>query len=168
MDLNEALWVVSAPIHVNGQSDAALVRRIEGTKGYIPPAKPVSPASGILGGTILRPVEALHRLSYATRPLYQDDVFDRYVHWALLRYMGFFSHGAARAVGALLVSDAGRRIVGNQRRLASEEMGIGFGTLLGARWFDHDLGSPGYRLASWTSTSPFTTATCSPAARRKQ
>jgi hypothetical protein len=34
-----------------------------------------------------------------------------------------------------MVSGAGQRIVGNQRRLSSEEMGIGFGALLATRWF---------------------------------
>jgi hypothetical protein len=85
---------------------------------------------------ILRPVEALHWLSYATSPRYQDDLLDRYMHWALVRYIGLFER---REEGppcpALTLNQPGQRIRGNQRRVTSEEMGIGFGALLANCWF---------------------------------
>lgn len=145
MDLHEARAVVSRSYRVPGQSDNALVTKVAGTKNFTLPAKALQPASGLAAGTTIRPIEALHYLAYVTRALYQDDVYDRYVHWALLRYLGFFDQGPSSPAGvsSLRVSQAGRRIAGNQRRLASEEMGIGFGCLLAARWFAHDLGSPG-------------------------
>jgi hypothetical protein len=58
------------------------------------------------------------------------------MHWALVRYIGLFEHrddGDANPV--LAVSEPGQRIRGNQRRVTSEEMGIGFGALLASRWF---------------------------------
>ncbi len=83
-------------------------------------------------------VGALHKLSFATRPRFQDDLLDWYLQWALLRYLGFFElgpHGDQRRL--LRVSAAGRRIVGNQRRITSEELGIGFGGLLADHWLRH-------------------------------
>jgi hypothetical protein len=53
-----------------------------------------------------------------------------------LRYLGFFDVvSGGPQPPRLKVSDAGRRIVGNQRRVTSEEVGIAFGVLLTRRWF---------------------------------
>jgi hypothetical protein len=104
--------------------------------GFDTPTKKLLPAAGLDAGVILRPIEALHLLSYATRPRYQDDLFDIYVQWGLLRYLGFFELAwHSRHLSTLMVSEAGQRIVGNQRRVTSEEIGIGFGALLATRWF---------------------------------
>jgi hypothetical protein len=79
----------------------------------------------------------LHWLSYATRPRYQDDLLDVYLHWALARYIGLFEHLDERSsLPTLTLSDAGQRIRGNQRRVTSEEVGIGFGALLANYWFE--------------------------------
>lgn len=85
----------------------------------------------------MRPFDALHLLSYVTRPRYQDDLLDLYAQWGLLRYLGFFDRTKARrdSLPNLKLSDAGRRITGNQRRVTSEEMGIAFGALLACHWF---------------------------------
>lgn len=59
-----------------------------------------------------------------------------YLHWALARYIGLFEHlDEGSRLPALTLSEAGRRIRGNQRRVTSEEMGIGFGALLANYWF---------------------------------
>ncbi|GHG21542.1 MULTISPECIES: hypothetical protein [Amycolatopsis] len=137
MDLEEALHVVDTPVRLSGRSDEALVRAIQQRKDFSPPRKALSPAIGLEDGIVLRPIEALHRLASATRPRYQDDVLDRYLWWGLLRYLGFFAREYSHpGVPKLVLSEAGRRIVGNQRRVTSEEMGIGFGTALAARWFE--------------------------------
>lgn len=94
------------------------------------------PAAGLKDGVTILPLWALHWLSYATRPRYQDDLLDVYLHWALSRYIGLFEHlDEGFPLPRLTLSDAGRRIRGNQRRVTSEEMGIGFGALLANRWF---------------------------------
>jgi hypothetical protein len=137
MDLEDALTVVDTPVHLPGQSDDALVRQIQQRKEFSAPHKALAPATGLENGIVLRPLEALHRLSYVTRPRYQDDVLDQYLWWGLLRYLGFFAHDYSHSRSPrLALSEAGRRIVGNQRRVTSEEMGIAFGAALAARWFD--------------------------------
>ncbi|MEQ0565105.1 hypothetical protein ABJI51_39025 [Amycolatopsis sp. NEAU-NG30] len=137
MDLEDAFTVVDTPVHLAGQSDEALIRQIRQRKEFSAPSKPLRPATGLEDGIVLRPVEALHWLSYVTRPRYQDDVLDRYLWWGLLRYLGFFAHDYSHSrLPKLALSDAGRRIAGNQRRVTSEEMGIAFGAALAARWFN--------------------------------
>jgi hypothetical protein len=103
--------------------------------------KPLSPAAGLNTGIVIRPAEALHELSYVTRPRYQDDLYDRYVQWGLMRYLGFFAHVTGKpGTRALGVSAAGQRIRGSQRRVTSEDLGIGFGALLARRWFARSVG----------------------------
>lgn len=99
--------------------------------------KTLTPAAGLEDGVTLLPLWALHWLSYATRPRYQDDLLDRYLHWALTRYIGLFEHlDEGPSLPGLTLSEAGQRIRGNQRRVTSEEMGIGFGALLATYWFN--------------------------------
>jgi hypothetical protein len=131
------MHVAGSHVRLSGCSDASLVQRVQEAPNFVPGEKALSEVPGLDGGTILRPVEGLHWLSYATRPRYQDDLLDVYMHWALVRYIGLFEHrddGAADAV--LGLSQPGQRIRGNQRRVTSEEMGIGFGALLASRWFE--------------------------------
>ncbi|MEU7785089.1 hypothetical protein [Amycolatopsis sp. NPDC049159] len=137
MNLEDAFSVVDTAVHLPGQSDDALIRQLRKRKEFSPPRKALSPAAGLESGITLRPIEALHWLSYVTRPRYHDDVLDRYLWWGLLRYLGFFAHDYSHShLPNLALSAAGRRISGNQRRVTSEEMGIGFGAALAARWFD--------------------------------
>lgn len=79
----------------------------------------------------VRPVEALHLLSLVTSHAYScDDLHDAYAWWGMLRYLGFFDLDVGdQEYPALRLSDAGKRIAGAQRRVTSEELGIGFGVL---------------------------------------
>jgi hypothetical protein len=132
MDLDHALRVVDTEVHLSGSSDDELVGKIQSVKGFNAD-KDLAPAVGLESGVRLRPVDALHMLSYVTRPRYQDDLLDLYLQWGRLRYLGFFE---LTSDGVLCVSEPGRGVVGNQRRVTSEELGIGFGALLGQRWFE--------------------------------
>lgn len=136
MDVSEAMHIVNSQVLVRGRSDEALIDRVRYMPEFSAPIKKLLPAAGLTVGVSLRPIEALHLLSLATSPRYQDDLFDTYVQWGLLRYLGFFelSYDGYPLPG-LAVSEAGRRIVANQRRVTSEETGIGFGALLAIRWF---------------------------------
>ncbi|MBL7487314.1 hypothetical protein I6A60_00265 [Frankia sp. AgB1.9] len=134
MDLDHALRVVDTEIHLSGSSDDELVSKIQSVKGFNAD-KDLAPAVGLESGVRLRPVEALHMLSYVTRPRYQDDLLDLYLQWGRLRYLGFFDLTSDK-VPQLCVSEPGRGVVGNQRRVTSEELGIGFGALLSQRWFE--------------------------------
>ncbi|UMO99596.1 hypothetical protein [Amycolatopsis sp. EV170708-02-1] len=140
MDLDQARKVVGSHAYLHGESSDGLIHRVMNAPGFVNPGKTLSPASGLENGVVLRPIEALHQLAYATASRYQDDLLDIYAQWGLLRYLAFFDlvdvedltrTGPPR----LKVSDAGSRIVGNQRRVASEEIGIGFGVLLARQWF---------------------------------
>ena len=129
------MHVVGSEVCISGSSDDELVQRVQQAPNFVPTRKPPSPAAGLDGGIILRPVEVLHALSYATRPRYQDDLLDMYLLWALIRYIGLFELAYEPYGLTIRLSDAGQRITGNQRRVTSEEMGIGFGALLANHWF---------------------------------
>ena len=129
------MHVVGSEVCVSGSSDDDLVQRVQQAPNFVPTRKPLSPAAGLDGGILLHPVEVVHALSYATRPRYQDDLLDMYLLWALIRYIGLFELAYEPHGVTLRVSDAGQRIIGNQRRVTSEEMGIGFGALLANQWF---------------------------------
>lgn len=142
MDLYEAWKVAGSTVHLAGRSDPSLISDVELAPGFATASKPLSPAVGLEHGCTLRPLQALHQLAYTTRPRYQDDLFDMYAHWALMRYLGLFDLTYSnKPLPELTLSDAGRRIVGNQRRVTSEEMGVGFGALLATKWFNRTLGS---------------------------
>lgn len=135
MDLGHAIYVVGRPVWVEGRSDKSLIDTITSHPAWAG-GKPLSPALGLEAGAPVRPVDVLMRLAYVTRPRFQDDVYDAYLQWALMRYLGIFDLWWDGQQDALCLSDAGRRIVGNQRRVASEDLGIGFGALLAERWIE--------------------------------
>jgi len=136
VDLSHARQIVGSPARLGGTSDWRLAKRILDVPDIGADIKTLTPAAGLEDGVTLLPLWALHWLSYATRPRYQDDLLDRYLHWALTRYIGLFEHlDQGSSLPGLTLSEAGRRIRGNQRRVTSEEMGIGFGALLATYWF---------------------------------
>lgn len=148
MDLAEALTTMATPVWIPGQSDANLVAAVQNelnvmsvkaaAAGQTLPMKPLSLAGGVAGGFRASPVDALHRLAKATRPLISDDVYHWYRHWAWLRYLGVFDVSG----GNLGLSAVGLKIRANQRRVLSEELGVGFGVLVAEQWCRH-LGAGG-------------------------
>jgi hypothetical protein len=129
------MHVVGSEVWVSGSSDNELIESVQMAPNFVLTRKPLSPATGLDSGISLHPVDVVHALSYATRPRYQDDLLDMYLLWALIRYIGLFEFAFEPYGVTLMLSDAGRRITGNQRRVTSEEMGIGFGVLLANQWF---------------------------------
>jgi hypothetical protein len=89
MSLDHALRVVGAEGAVFGSADQHLLAGLN-SAGVVPPGKRLVLPAGLQGDFPVRPVEALHALSYATSPLYQGDLHDMYMRWGLLRYLGFF------------------------------------------------------------------------------
>ncbi|WP_045875853.1 hypothetical protein [Pseudofrankia sp. DC12] len=144
VDLAEALTIVNRQVAFPGRSDGvlagkvrdALTAKAKADPEFEMPSKVTSPADGLKSGVVVRPVEALHRLAYATRPRLQDNLLDFYLQWGIVRYLGFFVTQANTPWPLLAVSDAGKQVMGNQRRVTSEELGIGFGVLLAERWFE--------------------------------
>lgn len=138
MDLLHAFHAVNTPARVRGTSDRALAQWVEQTAGLgsHPPVlrgagKAVSPAAGLANGVVLRAIDALHRLAVVTGPRFQDDLHDVYLRWALYRYLGTFD---VAPLDRLVLSDPGRRVVGNQRRVMSEDLGVAFGLEIAAEW----------------------------------
>ncbi|GAA3450535.1 hypothetical protein [Dactylosporangium matsuzakiense] len=129
MNLDEALNVVSTPLGVRGISENGLARKVNA----MAPSGGVtfSAAPDIHGDIAVRPVDVLLRMAATMRPQYQMDLYDVHAHWGLLRYLGLFD---AASNGRMTLSAAGRRIVGNQRRVTSEELGIGFATYVAEAW----------------------------------
>lgn len=141
MDLAEALVVMRHPAFVLGQGDLDLADAVQvelnalvadaAAEGTVIPSKAVTPAAGVDGGLIMRPIEAMLRLARVTRPLISDDVYDWYRHWGWLRYLGVFS---LDPTGSLRLSAAGEGVRANQRRVMSEDLGVGFGCLVAESW----------------------------------
>jgi hypothetical protein len=142
MSLDHALRIVGAEAAVFGGADQYLLAELNAA-GVVPQGKRLALPAGLQGDFPVRPVEVLHALSYATSPLYEDDLHDMYVRWGLLRYLGFFEHGEREdeMIPSLGVSEAGCRVAGTQRRVTSEELGVGFGVILARRWFRRALGA---------------------------
>lgn len=139
MNLGDALRIANTEVEFPGRSDKALVERIKDPGRT---AAVIVPAAGLDNPEALprlRPVDALLQLAVATRPRYRRDVLGMYLWWGLLRYLGFFETSSEEASGqkALRVSPAGQAIVGRQRSVASEDLGIGFGVLLARHWLRH-------------------------------
>jgi hypothetical protein len=141
MSLKEALWIVGTEANVFGSADHNLLAALNAAGG-VPQGKRLALPAGLQGYFPVRPVEVLHALSYVTSPLYGNDIHDMYMQWALLRYLGFFERGVRgnKKIPPLGVSEAGCRVAGAQRRVTSEELGVGFAVVLARRWFRHALG----------------------------
>lgn len=131
MNLSDALHAVSTPMRLPGVSDQALADRVNTGSGHR--GGGMEPTV-LDGGSTEIGVDVLRRLAQATRPLYTDGVYDLYTHWAMLRYLGVFEPPSPRGTPNFALSAAGRRVVGNQRRVLSEELGIGFAIGLAESW----------------------------------
>ncbi|MFB8229428.1 hypothetical protein [Cellulosimicrobium sp. NPDC055967] len=135
MDLPTAIVMMNSTVSLDGRSDAALAAEVDRAARADHPGSPVkgvvTPAAGLGGAIRVRPVDAMLRLSRLTAPLIPSDVTSQYEHWGRLRYLGVFDRGSA---GELRLGTAGRQVRGNQRRVMSEELGVGFGALLAEHW----------------------------------
>ncbi|GAA0404022.1 hypothetical protein GCM10009541_54020 [Micromonospora gifhornensis] len=128
MDLRRALDIVAQPWTYFGVSDAQLCADVQ---AYADDDLGVRDVPALDGEAAVRPLDVLLRLAVATKPQYQTDLYEAHRHWSLLRYLGLFDSDSD---GYLCLSSAGRRIVGNQRRVTSEELGIGFAVHRAQEW----------------------------------
>jgi hypothetical protein len=135
MDLRTALRVVGTPLHFSGRSDLDLVEKLR--PRLIADEDWIHYVSCLNSGVRMRPADLLRALAVATRPRYEREVHDVCAFWALLRYIGVF---AEKASGHCGLSKAGRRILGNQRRVMSEEVGIGMAAALAGSWMASSRG----------------------------
>lgn len=136
MDLGQAMAISGSSAVFVGQSDGMVVELAQaGLRRSTAHAVPT-----FHGGAALRSVDVLLHLAYATRLNYERTVLDVYMQWALARYIGAFDLTPSLEVHwpgsrRLGLSDAGRRVVANQRRVFSEDVGIGLASVLAHRWF---------------------------------
>lgn len=128
VDLRRALDIVAQPWAYVGVSDAQLCADVQ---AYVDDDLGVRHVPALDGEAAVRPLDVLLRLAVATKPQYQTDLYEVHRHWSLLRYLGLFESDSD---GQLCLSSAGRRIVGNQRRVTSEELGIGFAVHRAQEW----------------------------------
>jgi hypothetical protein len=121
--------VARRPLCLFGQSDPSLADRVADLAG-----EDVSPVQELDGGQQLRVVDILLSLAVATAPkIDNSELYDVYCRWAQLRYLGAFeAHGAMG--DRLGLSPIGAAVAANQRRVFSEELGIGFATWLSRHW----------------------------------
>ncbi|WP_424447596.1 hypothetical protein [Microbacterium arborescens] len=152
MEIFQALRAIEEPGLMSGHSDALLVERVEDEVARIRRTNPdlvfksVTVAQGLTDGFVeIRPVDALQRLARVTALDISDDIFTHYQWWARMRYLGAFDRPGT--IGAFRLSGAAGRNRGNQRRVMSEELGVGFGVLLAERWC-RALGATGPILAT--------------------
>lgn len=143
MDIVEAIEIMDQWTTVPGCSDQNLVDVVQPEVDQMiaggSASKTLTIAGGTQRGVTLRPVDAMLRLSRATRPLVSDDVYDWYRHWSLLRYLGVFR---LQPNGTLGLSPAGDAVHANQRRVMSEELGVAFGVIVAELWC-RSLGASG-------------------------
>jgi hypothetical protein len=145
MDIRTALRRMDAPIMMVGQSDNSLVAKVTAIQTTnaknrmanrltVHPAKTPTIAAGLDGGGVsVRPIDAMHRLSRVTALTITNDVYAYYRHWGWLRYLGAFEHVGTPSRLALDHA-AIAHVHGNQLRVLSEELGVGFGVLLAEEW----------------------------------
>ncbi len=136
MDLGQALAITRCTATFAGRSDRVVAGLAQdGLRRSTAHAVPA-----FNGGVALRTADVLLHLAYATRLNYERTVLDVYMQWALARYIGAFELAPPLEVHwpglrTLRLSESGRRVVANQRRVFSEDVGIGLASVLAHRWF---------------------------------
>jgi hypothetical protein len=145
MDIRTALHRMNSPVLLEGQSDSALVLSV-GTKqaldarerdakglALLPSKVPTSAVGLGAGGIEVRPIDAFLRLARVTALTVPDDVFAFYQNWSWLRYLGAFDY-LQNPKRLSLDETALQSVHANQRRVLSEELGVGFGVLIAEEW----------------------------------
>ena len=69
MDIAEAIHIMGTSVRLPGRSTDYLVNQVASVPTYVAPSKPLGVAAGLERGATLRAIEALHELSYVTRPI---------------------------------------------------------------------------------------------------
>lgn len=137
-DLDSAIAAANATAHLRTTSTSALADRVTTSPEYRPGvSQTLAAIPGLDGCNDIRAIDVLHELARITSPGYDDALFDVYLQWALFRYLGVFQldpcirgHKSSR----LAPTNSCTNVVGNQRRILSEDLGIGFGAAIGRLW----------------------------------
>lgn len=135
--LTTAIGVLNAPLRIEGTSSAELAADINRRNRAQTDAKLSTAVSGLDRPLRMTAVQALLELARASRTPKDRSVAAIYEWWAFLRYLAFFDQER----GYLTVGPEGRAFINNQRRVASEELGVAFSLLVGRRWIDLNHGA---------------------------
>lgn len=140
MKLREAIRLMGSTVKVSAQSDRSLAAEVShrqlslarATSG-LPTKANVSTSRGLHGQFELRPISAMLELARGTALNEQDDIAAMGRRWSLLRYLGVFDRDPVTSM-LTLHADSLRYIGANQRRVLSEDLGIGFAIVAAKRW----------------------------------
>jgi hypothetical protein len=131
MDLRTAIRVVQTELSLPVESSVDLAYDVNTLSS---PLGTLEPVATLNREHLLKPLDVLLALALATRAHVQDDVLSAYQSWAVWRYLGVFDgwiHGHPFQLAL-----AGTQIRGNQRRVMSEELGIGFAVKIAEQWIN--------------------------------
>lgn len=140
MTLQDAIRMLGAATRVATVSDQDLVTEVATLQQEFVAADPDLPfkaaiieAAGLNGDLPLRPIAAMLELGRGTVLNDDPEISAVARRWSILRYLGVFARHP-RTASLRLDAAALQFIGGNQRRVLSEELGIGFGILAGKAW----------------------------------
>lgn len=140
MTLQDAIRLMGTKTAISMESDGGLVTNVSDKQAKYVAGKPTLPikavvavADGVQGDLELRPIAAMLELARGTALTTHPQVAAFARRWSILRYLGAF---AIDPISGTLHLDAGAlQFIGpNQRRVLSEELGIGFGILVAKHW----------------------------------
>ncbi|MFB2583026.1 hypothetical protein ACEXQD_17390 [Herbiconiux sp. P15] len=147
MSIWDAIRVMNSNVEIEMRSDPTLVGEVMREQARHLAKNPalrgkrsIVEAQGIQGKLRLRPIDAMHELARGTALLRDPSVAAFARGWSALRYLGVFARSGQ---GRLSLDGAALEHVGpNQRRVISEELGIGFGVLVAKEWCQSRQVSP--------------------------
>lgn len=137
MTLQDAIEMMGTTVTISVESDTALASGV--IKGRVakypklPHKGAITPAVGAHGNFQLRPITAMLELARGTALSDDPGVAGFARRWSTLRHLGLFARNAQ--TGKLHLDEAALKYIGaNQRRVLSEDLGIGFGIIVAKRW----------------------------------
>lgn len=143
MSLLDAIRMMGTTVTVPCESDTPLADDVSliqkdlatkyGAKLKLPQKGKITPAAGVHGDLELRPISAMLELARGTALSNDPQVTAFARSWSTLRYLGIFAKNAQSQ--KLHLDSAALPFIGpNQRRVLSEDLGIGFGIIVAKQW----------------------------------
>lgn len=140
MGLSDAIRIMGTTARISGVSDLNLVAEVEAHQRKLVAAKPglaekntVAIAQGMHGDLYARPIQAMLELARGTALNDDPEIAAVARRWSVLRHLGVFALDPS--TGGLRLNQKALRFIGpNQRRVLSEELGIGFGIVAAKAW----------------------------------
>ncbi len=140
MTLRDAIRLMGATARVTGRSGPGLAAEVAARQRDLLSATPglsqkssVITAQGLDGDLLIRPIAAMLELARGTSLNDDPDISAVARRWSVLRHLGVFALDPKS--GSLRLDHAALQFIGpNQRRVLSEELGIGFGIVAAKAW----------------------------------